>query len=67
VSDMITLRPFEQDRFNRLVELARNRFDAALTSPRLTFSCIRRQHMPSLNHRRRNPALLSGPSSSAGS
>jgi hypothetical protein len=30
---MITLRPFEQDRFNRLVELARNRFDAALTQP----------------------------------
>ena len=28
---MITLRPFEQDRLNRLVELARNRFDAALT------------------------------------
>jgi hypothetical protein len=30
---MITLRPFEQDRFNRLVELARNRFGAALTQP----------------------------------
>ncbi len=30
---MITLRPFERDRFNRLVELARNRFDDALTQP----------------------------------
>lgn len=28
---MTTLRPFEQERFNRLVELARNRFDAELT------------------------------------
>ena len=30
MSDIIKLRPFEQERFNRLVELARNRFDFAL-------------------------------------
>ncbi len=29
----ITLRPFEQERFDRLVELARNRFDTVLTQP----------------------------------
>lgn len=33
MSNMIALRPFEEDRFNRLVELARTRFDAALTQP----------------------------------
>jgi len=33
VPDMIMLRPFEQERFDRLVELARNRFDTALTQP----------------------------------
>ena len=33
MSDMIALRPFEQERFDRLGELARNRFDAALTQP----------------------------------
>lgn len=33
MSDTITLRPFEQERFSRLVELARNRFDAELTQP----------------------------------
>ena len=33
VSDMIMLRPFEQERFHQLVELARNRFDAVLTQP----------------------------------
>jgi hypothetical protein len=31
VSDMIVLRPFEQERFDRLIELARSRFDAVLT------------------------------------
>jgi hypothetical protein len=30
---MIALRPFEQERFNRLVELAQTRFDTALTQP----------------------------------
>jgi len=30
---MIRLRPFEQERFDRLVELAQNRFDAGLTQP----------------------------------
>jgi hypothetical protein len=30
---MIMLRPFEQERFDRLVELARSRFDTALTQP----------------------------------
>lgn len=33
MSDMIMLRPFEQERFNRLVEFAQSRFDAALTQP----------------------------------
>jgi hypothetical protein len=33
VSNIVTLRPFEQDRFNRLVELAQNRLDASLTQP----------------------------------
>ena len=33
VPDMIMLRPFEQEHFDRLVELARNRFDTALTQP----------------------------------
>jgi hypothetical protein len=31
--DMIMLRPFEQERFDRLVELARSRFDTVLTQP----------------------------------
>jgi sRNA-binding regulator protein Hfq len=31
VSDVIILRPFEQERFRRLVELARDRFDTNLT------------------------------------
>jgi len=33
MSDAITLRPFEQGRFDRLVDLARTRFDAGITQP----------------------------------
>jgi hypothetical protein len=52
---MITPRPFEQERFNRLVELAQKRFDAALTQPEARVLMHSAAAYHSLNHRERNP------------
>ena len=48
VPDMFMLRPFEQERFNRLVELARSRFDTALTQPeaRVLIHSAAARHLP---------------------
>ena len=64
---MITLRPFEQERFDRLVELAQNRFDTALTQPeaRVLMHSAAAYFLPTPPEV--NPVLPSDPSSYAGS